>query len=223
MFERDEKVPITKEEIRAIQISKARLSGGCTVHDVGCGSGSMTVEACVQAGPGGRVHAIDRDPRAARLTRRNLERFGLEAQVLEAEALDAVPGLPEADAILVGGTGNDSMSGGAGEDWLHYDSSFAGVSVNLATGASSGGFAQGDTLADASTLAGFQTDFEAIWGSQHADTLTGSAGDNTIEGYGGADVLSGGDGTDELSYFRSNAGVSVNLALKSRSISSANF
>lgn len=108
MFERDEKVPITKEEIRAIQISKARLSKGCTVHDVGCGSGSMTVEACVQAGPAGRVHAIDRDPRAARLTRRNLERFGLEAQVQEAEALDAVPGLPEADAILVGGTGGQT-------------------------------------------------------------------------------------------------------------------
>lgn len=108
MFERDEKVPITKEEVRAIQISKARLSRGCTVHDIGCGSGSMTVEACIQAGPSGAVRAIDRDPRAAELTRRNLERFGLEAEVSEAEASEALPGLPEADAILVGGTGGQT-------------------------------------------------------------------------------------------------------------------
>lgn len=108
MFERDEKVPITKEEVRAVQISKARLSRGCTVHDVGCGSGSMTVEARVQAGPSGSVHAIDRDPRAVLLTRKNLERFGLEARVYEAEAADAVPDLPEADAILVGGTGGQT-------------------------------------------------------------------------------------------------------------------
>ena len=44
-FERTESVPITKEEIRAIQISKARLSPDQTVLDIGCGSGSITVEA----------------------------------------------------------------------------------------------------------------------------------------------------------------------------------
>ena len=39
-FERTESVPITKEEIRAIQISKGRLSVGQTVLDIGCGSGA---------------------------------------------------------------------------------------------------------------------------------------------------------------------------------------
>ena len=34
-FERTESVPITKEEIRAIQISKGRLSVGQTVLDIG--------------------------------------------------------------------------------------------------------------------------------------------------------------------------------------------
>ena len=33
-FERAEKVPITKEEVRTIQLSKARLKPGQTVYDV---------------------------------------------------------------------------------------------------------------------------------------------------------------------------------------------
>ena len=33
-FERTESVPITKEEVRAVQISKARLSSGYTVFDL---------------------------------------------------------------------------------------------------------------------------------------------------------------------------------------------
>ena len=101
-------MPITKEEIRAVQISKARLSEGCTIHDIGCGSGSVTVEACVQAGPSGSVYAIDRDPRAAELTRKNLARFGQSAKVIESEASEALPGLPEADAIMIGGTGGQT-------------------------------------------------------------------------------------------------------------------
>ena len=38
-FERIESVPITKEEVRSIQISKARLSPGQIVLDIGCGTG----------------------------------------------------------------------------------------------------------------------------------------------------------------------------------------
>ena len=44
-FERTENVPITKEEVRTIQISKARLKPGQTVYDIGCGSGSISIEA----------------------------------------------------------------------------------------------------------------------------------------------------------------------------------
>ena len=33
-FERAEKVPITKEEVRTIQLSKARLNVGQTVYDI---------------------------------------------------------------------------------------------------------------------------------------------------------------------------------------------
>ena len=49
-FERVEKVPITKEEVRVIQISKARLKPGHVVYDIGCGSGSISIEAALQIG-----------------------------------------------------------------------------------------------------------------------------------------------------------------------------
>ena len=63
-FERIESVPITKEEIRAIQISKGRLSVGQTVLDIGCGSGSITVEAAIQVEESGQVIGVDIDPNA---------------------------------------------------------------------------------------------------------------------------------------------------------------
>jgi len=58
-FERTENVPITKEEVRTIQISKARLNPGKTVYDVGCGSGSISIEAAIQIEKNGCVYAID--------------------------------------------------------------------------------------------------------------------------------------------------------------------
>ncbi|NDF27784.1 MAG: methyltransferase domain-containing protein, partial [Nitrosopumilaceae archaeon] len=76
-FERTEDVPITKEEARVIQISKARLSEGNLVYDIGCGSGSITVEAGIQIGKTGKIYAIDMDPKAIDLTRKNLGKFGI--------------------------------------------------------------------------------------------------------------------------------------------------
>ena len=114
--------------------------------------------------------------------------------------------------VIFGTAGGDSLSGGGGFDALSYQLSNAGVSVHLGTGAVSGGFAQGDTLADGDTLTpGFQADFEYMVGTRYADTLTGSAGNDRIQGGPDADVLSGGAGTDRLSYTFSNAGVSVDL------------
>ena len=69
-FERTEKVPITKEEVRTVQISKARLKPGQIVYDVGCGSGSISVEASLQIESSGKVLAIDYDQNAVDLTKR---------------------------------------------------------------------------------------------------------------------------------------------------------
>ena len=109
-FERTDDVPITKEEIRALQISKARLSLGQTVFDIGCGSGSISVEAALQVESTGNVFAIDFDSNAVELTKKNLEKFGLSnVKVILGNAKEKISELPEANTIFIGGTGGDTQ------------------------------------------------------------------------------------------------------------------
>lgn len=108
-FERTEDVPITKEEVRTIQISKARLCPGNTVYDIGCGSGSISVEAALQIESGGKIYAVDIDPKAVELTRKNLDKFGISnVEIISGDAKQKIPSLPMADAIFIGGTGGDT-------------------------------------------------------------------------------------------------------------------
>jgi cobalt-precorrin-6B (C15)-methyltransferase len=106
LFERTEEVPITKEDVRALVISKLRLKEGHSAIDVGCGSGSITVELCLQTK--GKVYAIDFDKNAIELTKKNLQKFGVSAQVVMGKAQDVLPTLPAVDAVVVGGTWGDT-------------------------------------------------------------------------------------------------------------------
>ena len=108
-FERAEKVPITKEEVRTIQLSKARLKPGQTVYDIGCGSGSISVEAGIQIESSGKVLAIDYDENAVELTKKNLKKFNLSnVSVLFGNAKEKISDLEMADVIFIGGTGGDT-------------------------------------------------------------------------------------------------------------------
>jgi|SRR3972149_1017625 len=108
-FERLEEVPITKEEVRVVQISKARLSPGQTVYDVGCGSGSISIEAALQIKSSGKVYSVDFDPKAVELTKKNLAKFGISnVTVILGNAIEKISELPPADAIFIGGTGGDT-------------------------------------------------------------------------------------------------------------------
>lgn len=106
LFERTEEVPITKEDIRAIALSKLRLKEGHSAIDIGCGSGSITVELCLQTR--GTVYAIDFNQKAVELTKKNLQKFGAKAEVILGKAQDVLPKLPQVDAIIVGGTWGDT-------------------------------------------------------------------------------------------------------------------
>lgn len=109
LFDRVEDVPITKEEVRVIQVSKARLSSGQIVYDVGCGSGSISIEAAHQVGPSGKVFSIDIDPNAVDLTKKNLEKFHVSnVSVILGNATQKISELPMADAIFIGGTGGET-------------------------------------------------------------------------------------------------------------------
>ena len=108
-FERTEKVPITKEEVRTIQLSKARLTAGQTVYDIGCGSGSISIEAALQVENTGKVIAIDYDSNAVELTKKNIEKFGISnISVIFGNAKEKILELEKADAIFIGGTGGDT-------------------------------------------------------------------------------------------------------------------
>ncbi|AFS79931.1 precorrin-6y C5,15-methyltransferase subunit CbiT [Candidatus Nitrosopumilus koreensis AR1] len=108
-FERTEKVPITKEEVRTIQISKARLKPGQTVYDIGCGSGSISVESALQVESSGKVLAIDYDQNAVDLTKKNAKKFGISnISAIFGNAKEEISKLEDADVIFVGGTGADT-------------------------------------------------------------------------------------------------------------------
>ena len=108
-FERVEKVPITKEEVRVIQISKARLKPGQIVYDIGCGSGSISVEAALQIESSGKVLAVDYDENAIELTKTNVKKFGLSnVSTIYGNAKEKILELEEADTIFIGGTGGDT-------------------------------------------------------------------------------------------------------------------
>jgi cobalt-precorrin-6B (C15)-methyltransferase len=107
LFERSEQVPITKEEVRAIVISKLRLKDHASAIDIGCGSGSITVEICLQT-ESKEVYAIDFNENAVELTRKNLLKFGTKAEVISSRAQDILWSLPKVDAIVVGGTWGDT-------------------------------------------------------------------------------------------------------------------
>jgi len=108
LFDRVDNVPITKEEIRSIIISKLRLKEGFASIDIGCGSGSISIELAIQTKT--PVYAIDSDKNAIDLTEQNILKFGLQNKIktIHGLAQEILPNLPTVDAIVIGGTTGDT-------------------------------------------------------------------------------------------------------------------
>lgn len=110
---------------------------------------------------------------------------------------DTITGNAAANDI-VGGAGNDTLDGGGGVDTASYAGAASAVTVSLAVSGAQ------DTLgAGVDTL----VSFENLTGSNHNDTLTGTAAINTINGGlgndtihadAGNDIVNGGDGNDTV-------------------------
>jgi cobalt-precorrin-6B (C15)-methyltransferase len=97
--------PITKQEVRAVTIAKARIGNTDVIYDIGAGVGSITVEAAMIAREG-RVLAIEKEAERVALLRKNVEKFGIHnVDVVEGEAPKVLSDLPLADRIIIGGTG----------------------------------------------------------------------------------------------------------------------
>ena len=121
---------------------------------------------------------------------------------------------------LIGNTGADRLDGGKGIDWVSYQESDTGVTVNLTDGTGEGGDAHGDVITGVENLVGsgyadvLEGDGAAniLHGLADDDDLRGNGGDDVLEGGAGADRLNGGAGVDVVSYRASDEGVTVDLA-----------
>jgi precorrin-6Y C5,15-methyltransferase (decarboxylating) len=96
---------LTPSEVRAIAISEMELRSDSIIWDVGAGSGSVTIESA-QVAHRGMAYGIEMDIDDYNLLVENAQRFGVGNVVpIHGEAPDAWRGLPDPDAIFVGGTG----------------------------------------------------------------------------------------------------------------------
>ncbi len=96
--------PMTKEEVRAISLSKLHLKDHHNVWDVGAGTGSVSVEIAL-AVTAGNVYAVEKNPDAVELIVENKLKYSLtNIAVVEGLAPEALQDLPTPDRVFLGGT-----------------------------------------------------------------------------------------------------------------------
>ncbi|MFN5755456.1 MAG: precorrin-6y C5,15-methyltransferase (decarboxylating) subunit CbiE [Planctomycetia bacterium] len=96
---------LTPAEVRSMALAELGLHAKSVVWDVGAGSGSVGLEAA-RIARDGVVHAIEMDPDDHQLITENAKRFGVtNLQAVLGKAPEAWSGLPDPDAIYVGGSG----------------------------------------------------------------------------------------------------------------------
>lgn len=99
--------PMTKSEVRSIALSKLRLEGHHQVLDIGCGTGSVTIE-CALLCSEGKVTAVDISSEAIQLTQANLEFFEIpskQVRLLHGDIVENIDKIPLVDRIFLGGGG----------------------------------------------------------------------------------------------------------------------
>ena len=97
-------VPMTKQEVRAAALAKLAVMSTDTLWDVGAGTGSVSVELALAA-PKGRVYAVECEPDACELIRKNRAKFhACNLILIEGRAPDVLADLPAPDAVFIGGT-----------------------------------------------------------------------------------------------------------------------
>ncbi len=109
------KVPMTKEEVRSISISKLRLWKDAVIYDVGAGTGSVAVEMALQA-PDGVVYAVEKNEEAVALLGKNRVAFAVDhgknrvafavdhLKIVHGKAPEALENLPAPTHVFLGGS-----------------------------------------------------------------------------------------------------------------------
>ena len=97
-------VPMTKSEVRAVTLSKLRLTQNAVIWDVGAGTGSVSIEMA-EAAPFGAVYAIEKNADACALIEQNKRHLSVSnVTVVEGTAPDGLRDLPAPTHVFVGGS-----------------------------------------------------------------------------------------------------------------------
>ena len=98
------KVPMTKSEVRAVCLSKLSLSPTDIAYDIGCGTGSVTIEMAFSAYEG-KVYAFDKNEDAIALLEQNCQKFHLDnVEGICGLAPECLKDLPVPDVAFIGGS-----------------------------------------------------------------------------------------------------------------------
>ncbi len=136
------KVPMTKNEIRVLSISRLELTRHAVVYDVGSGTGSVSAE-CARLSPDIHVFAIEQKEEAVNLTKENMALLGLTDQVtvIHKKAPEGFEEIPMPTHVFIGGSSGalsdilyaiqmkmeqneqknekEKRTGGSGQEYLH--------------------------------------------------------------------------------------------------------
>ncbi len=97
-------VPMTKEEVRDISISKLHLKSDSVLYDIGSGTGSIAVASALLSDDI-NVYAIEMKDEAVELINKNKDKFMLDnINVIKAKAPDGLKELPKASHAFIGGS-----------------------------------------------------------------------------------------------------------------------
>lgn len=97
--------PMTKEEVRAVILSKLRLQPDAVVWDLGAGTGSISIE-CARLCPYGKVYAVEYKEAALNILEKNKAYFQMEhLTVVPGRAEVQMEKLPMPDCVFIGGSG----------------------------------------------------------------------------------------------------------------------
>ena len=97
-------VPMTKSEVRAVALSKLRLTERAVCYDIGAGTGSVAIEMALQA-KHGHVYAVERRDDAVELLKKNQAAFHVKnLTVVSGTAPETCRDLPAPTHVFIGGS-----------------------------------------------------------------------------------------------------------------------
>ncbi len=108
VFKKHPKVPVTKAEVRSVILSKLKLFDSSTLWDVGAGSGSVAIEACL-LNPHLKAYCFEKNDYAIDALKENISAFKLDKRVRAVKGLapSSFLGHDLPDTVFVGGSSGE--------------------------------------------------------------------------------------------------------------------